>query len=261
LNGPELRQRLPVGESGERLSVRLAVPDRSAADAPAILYLHGFGSRQGGEKGDFFRARALADGLPFCSFDARGHGDSEGSISELSLSRNLEDLATVRSWLEGESYERIALFGSSMGGATALWHAARHPDGILAAAHIAPAVAMLAGLERWAGPEGLARWRSEGRTRFTSELVDSDLGWGLVEDLRRYPLEELSSSYRTPTILFQGRLDASVDWRDVDRFARAARRAPVELVLYERGDHRLLDRLDEIWTRARDLFLRQARGA
>lgn len=259
MSAPEAFCALDVG--GVRLAVRLVEPEAPRAGAPAILYLHGFGSRQDGEKGSFFRQRAVGDGFAFCSFDARGHGASEGSLGEVSLSRGLEDLEAVRDWLAGRGHGRIALFGSSMGAATALWHAARRPDGIAAAAHVAPALGMLAGLERWAGPEGLERWRREGSIRFRNALVDTDLAWSVIEDLRGYRFEELCAAYRTPTVLFQGKLDASVDWRDVERFAREARRAEVDLVLWERGDHRLLDRLDEIWARARTRFLAESAPA
>jgi uncharacterized protein len=171
-------------------------------------------------------------------------------MRELTLGRGLEDVAAVRGWLAGRGYRRCALFGSSMGGATALWHAARHPEGVAAAVHIAPAVAMLGWLERWAGPAGLERWRREGTIRYADERVDCQLGWPLIEDLREYRLDELVASYRTPTLLFQGRRDATVDWRDVAGFAARVRPGVVELVTFEDGDHRLIEHLPELWRRA-----------
>ncbi len=171
-------------------------------------------------------------------------------MRELTLSHGLEEVAAVRAWLAARGYRRFALFGSSMGGATALWYAARHPEAVAAAVHIAPAVAMLAGLERWAGEAGLERWRREGTIRFANELVDCELGWPLIEDLRRHPVEELTASYRTPTLVFQGRRDATVDWRDVANFAAGVAPGVVELVTFEDGDHRLIDHLPELWRRA-----------
>jgi pimeloyl-ACP methyl ester carboxylesterase len=215
-----------------------------------VLYLHGFGSVQSGEKATFFRARALESGLAFCSFDFRGHGESEGSMRDLTLARNLEDVAAVRAWLAARGRERVALFGSSMGGATALWYADLHPEGVAAAVHIAPAVGMLSGLERWAGAEGLERWRRDGTIRFRNEMVEADLGWGLVEDLRDRDVEALARRTQVPTLFFQGKRDATVDWNDVARFAEVAPPGAIELVLYADGDHRLVDRKDDLWRRA-----------
>jgi pimeloyl-ACP methyl ester carboxylesterase len=160
----------------------------------------------------------------------------------------------VRGWLAARGRERVVLFGSSMGGATALWFADADPGGILAAVHVAPAVGMLGGLERWAGAGGLERWRREGTIRFRNEMVEADLGWELVEDLRRRDVDALARRTRVPTLFLQGRRDATVDWRDVARFAAAAPPGAIELVLYEDGDHRLTDRKDELWRRALDFL-------
>lgn len=236
----------------ERLAVRF---ERPGDDPPlVIVYAHGFGSTQGGEKAELFRARALARGWAFCSFDFRGHGASGGSMRELTFSRNLADLAAVRSWVQRRRVERLALFGSSMGGAVALWSAAVDPAGVISTAQIAPALGMAAGMERWAGPERLERWRREGEIEFGNALVSTHLGWALMEDLRRYPAAELARRHAVPTVLFQGRLDDTVDWQDVAAFAEAAAPGTVDLRLFDDGDHRLLDRKELLWSAAAELF-------
>lgn len=225
------------------LSLRLASPE-GAARSPGILYLHGFASAQAGEKADFFRERALAAGYRFASFDFRGHGNSGGSLSDLTLSRNLEDLERVRAEL---GWQRFALIGSSMGGATALWYAAQHPERVAAALLIAPALEMEKGLLTWAGPERAAQWEKEGRLRFDNGFVESDLAWPLIEDLRRYPRAQLQEQLQTPTLIFQGRMDASVPYADVVDFVARCRHRRIELRLYADGDHRLTDRKEDLW--------------
>ncbi len=234
--------------------MRLDAPSGDPGETPAILYLHGFGSSQSGEKASFFRARAREEEWAFCSLDFRGHGLSGGSMRDLSLSRNLDDVGAAHALLAGLGYRNIFLFGSSMGGATALWYAARHPEELRAAAHIAPAVGLLRGLELWAGEEGMARWMRDGAIRFRNDLVECDLGWKLVEDLRSYSIGDLVESYRTPTILFQGQRDATVDWRDVAAFAERCDGKWVRLELFAEGDHRLIDRLPALWSSARRHF-------
>jgi pimeloyl-ACP methyl ester carboxylesterase len=253
--------RLPEARpGGAELAVRLERPAGDPAREPfAILYLHGFGSAQAGEKGTFFRERAVEAGFAFCSFDFRGHGESGGSLEDLTLSRNLEDVARVRSWLAAErGYRRIVLVGSSMGGATALWSAAREPRGVLGCAAIAPALSMLADLESWAGPDGLETWERAGRLHLSNDQVDAAFRWDLIEDLRRYPLEALLAAHRGPCLIFQGREDPTVDWRVVADFARRARRGSVEMLLYDDGDHRLLDRKPELWDRLAAFLARLA---
>lgn len=225
----------------------------------ALLYLHGFGSSHSGEKATHFRGRALARGIPFCSFDFRGHGGSDGDLGALTFTRNLEDVARVHAFLAGRGHSRVVLLGSSMGGATALAHAYRRraAGDVVACLLIAPAVGMGGALERWAGPEGMATWRRDGRIRFTSELVDAELGWELIEDLRRHDFTRVARELATPTLILQGGRDASVDARDVVAFVESAAPGLVELVLWPDGDHRLLARKGELWTRMAEFLTRR----
>ncbi|MEO7794822.1 MAG: alpha/beta fold hydrolase [Thermoanaerobaculia bacterium] len=249
--GLEIRESLPVSDSDgqpSHLAVRLTIPEGGRRARFAFLYVHGFGSAQAGEKADFFRARATARGIPFCSFDFQGHGQSGGTMRELTFSRNLSDLSAVHDFLVDRGLGEVVLIGSSMGGATALWHAARRPTRVLASLLIAPAVGMGRGLERWAGAEGLERWRREGTIRYSNALVEADLGWGLVADLRRFDLEVLSAAYRTPTLVLQGKLDDTVDHREVARFVARSPGGLLRLKLYEEGDHRLTGLKEELWS-------------
>jgi pimeloyl-ACP methyl ester carboxylesterase len=259
LTAVDRRERLTLtGPDGEtsHLALRLSEPAGGRRSRFAFLYLHGFGSTQSGEKADFFRARAAAAGLPFCSFDFQGHGESGGTMRGLTFTRNLADVATVHDYLDGRGWSAVVLIGSSMGGAAALWHAARRPATVLANLLIAPAVGMGRGLERWAGSEGLARWRREGSIRYANELVEADLGWDLVADLRRYDLEVLSTGFRTPTLVLQGKLDATVDYREVTRFVARTPGGLFRLRLFEDGDHRLTGRKEELWSEMCDFLVR-----
>jgi pimeloyl-ACP methyl ester carboxylesterase len=244
-------ERIPIlleGREPSHLAVRLDTPPQGDPPAPfCFLYLHGFGSDQSGEKADFFRAGALAAGLPFCSFDFQGHGQSGGALHDLSMTRNLADLGRVQEWLRERGHEKLCLIGSSMGGGVALWHAALHPESIVAGLHIAPALELEKLLLLWAGPERTQRWQATGTIHFQNDLVATDLDWSLVEDLRTYPLDDLLVRYQTPTLLLQGRRDESVPWRGVADFAARCAFTGIDLHLFADGDHRLLDRKERLW--------------
>jgi pimeloyl-ACP methyl ester carboxylesterase len=248
----QVRERLAVSAWSQpsSLAVRLDVP-RPANGRPArfcVLYLHGFGSAQSGEKAEFFRQHAIERGWPFCSFDFQGHGESGGTLRELTFSRNLDDVARVHDFLAERGLGEVVLIGSSMGGATALWHAARRPESVFAGMHIAPAIGMRRALERWAGAKGMERWKREGKIAYANGPVDTELDWELMEDLRRFDVEVLASGCRTPTLLLQGKNDKSVDYRDVVKFVARAPGGFITMRLYDDGDHRLVDRKDELWT-------------
>jgi len=248
-------ERIPIlagtqeaGQETSHLAVRFDTPPEGETPSPfTFLYLHGFGSDQSGEKADFFRARALEAGFPFCSFDFQGHGQSGGALHDLSMTRNLEDLGRVQAWLRERGHEQLCLLGSSMGGGVALWHAALHPESIVAGLLIAPALELERALLLWAGVERTRLWEETGTIHFQNDLVSTDLDWSLVEDLRRYPLDDLLTRYRTPTLLLQGRRDESIPWRGVADFATRSTFNVIDFHLFADGDHRLLDRKDRLW--------------
>lgn len=217
------------------------------ADILCLLYLHGFGSVQTGEKADFFRQHAQESGFAFCSFDFQGHGQSGGTMQGLTLTRNLQDVARVYAYVREKGYHQVCLLGSSMGGGTALWYSALHPDEVVAGLHIAPAIQFERGLITWAGPERCRLWQETGTIHFENDLVSCELGWELIEDLRRYAVEDLLEMYRTPALLLQGKLDTSVPWKDVADFATRCAYPGIELHLFADGDHRLTDRKDRLW--------------
>ncbi|HTQ79648.1 MAG TPA: alpha/beta fold hydrolase [Thermoanaerobaculia bacterium] len=240
---------LANGRPASHLAVRYEAPERLAGPkAPlCILYLHGLGSVQNGEKAEFFRHAALSAGYAFCSFDFQGHGASGGGLHEITLSRNLADVELVWQYLAGHGHARICLLGSSMGGGTALWFSALHPERVVAGLHIAPALELERGLLAWAGTERARIWQETGTIHFVNELVATDLGWGLIEDLRIHPVEELRSRYRTPTLLLQGKLDTQVSWKSVVDFATHCPYKEIDLHLFADGDHRLTDRKERLW--------------
>ncbi len=254
-----LELRVP-GVSGEevRLLARLDEPPAGPSRAPMVLYLHGFGSDQWGEKASFFRQAALGEGLGFCSFDFQGHGRSDGRMVDLTLSRQLGDVECVAQMLAARGYGQTVILGSSMGGLTALWHSALHPERVACGLCIAPALSLGSTLMDWAGEAGMKSWREEGVIRVDNEVGSWDLGWEFVSDLETYPVSRLQRLIRRPFLILQGKLDDRVDWRQVLDFIAGCEFEEVELHLFGDGDHRLVDRKARLWQLMRD-YLRYQR--
>lgn len=241
--------RIPIERGGRQVSylaVWLEEPPVPCDGALAVVYLHGFGSYQSGQKATFFRRRMLAHGVAFCSLDFQGHGESGGSLFDLTMSRNLADVGRVHGYLRARGYQRIILMGSSMGGGSALWYAALHPQDIVAGVHLAASVRLHENLLRTLSPEEARRWERDGKMRFTSELVDCEISWNLIEDLRSFQLDRLRSLYRTPTLLVHGKQDDTVPWEQVVDFVTECEYDELEFHLFADGDHRLIDRLEHL---------------
>lgn len=224
----------------------------------AVLYLHGFASSCSGTKADYFRRRFQELGLTVCSFDFQGHGGSGGTMRDLTLSRNLADVARAHAYLREREYRRVLIFGSSMGAATGLWYAALHPQGVAATVSISPALEIEKSLLARVGVEGAERWRRDSTLVLDHPLGPQELGWDLIEDLRAHDRGRLKSSYAVPCLIFQGKHDDSVDWRTTVDFVTGCAFEGIDLYLMADGDHRLVDRLDQLW-RLTVCFL-EARG-
>jgi pimeloyl-ACP methyl ester carboxylesterase len=95
-------------------------------EAPVVVMAHGLSGTRRDGLGPF-AARFAAAGIAALLFDHRGFGDSGGEADRFEPARQLDDwraaIACARS-LPGIDPERVATFGSSMGGGNALAAAA-----------------------------------------------------------------------------------------------------------------------------------------
>jgi alpha-beta hydrolase superfamily lysophospholipase len=112
--------------------------------APIIVMAHGLSGTRRDRLGAFAECFAAA-GIAAFVFDHRGFGDSAGEPDLFVPKRQMEDwraaIAFVRS-LPGVDAERVATFGSSMGGGNALAAAAQDP-------RVAAAISQVPFLDMW----------------------------------------------------------------------------------------------------------------
>jgi alpha-beta hydrolase superfamily lysophospholipase len=230
----------------EYLDFTLTLPNAGRSADTLVIYVHGFASHQKGEKALYLRERWNAAGCAFLAFDHRGHGNSSGHLTELTVTRNLEDLDAILT-AQGMDFKRRVLIGSSMGGQTAAWYTARHPGLLLANLLIAPGFRFLENRIRDLGPEGVEELLREGKMTVRNEWVDVTIGKGLLKDAKRYPVEKLLAAYRTPTLILHGTRDDSVPFEDSVAFTQKSKARPMELLLIAGGDHRLTNHKETLF--------------
>lgn len=237
------------------LDYTLTPPSGGGTAATLVTYLHGFASDQHGDKVLFLRDRFTSIGCAFLAFDHRGHGRSSGTMTELTISRNLEDLEAVLHD-HGRAYARRILVGSSMGGQTAAWYAARHPDEIAANALIAPGFRFIERRKEELGPKGLEQLRKDGRITYRNQWVKATVGPALFDDAGQYTVDRLLPLYRTPALLLHGTEDDSVPFEDSVVFTKLTKARPLELLLIAGGDHRLTDWKETLFSTMEAFFRR-----
>jgi pimeloyl-ACP methyl ester carboxylesterase len=111
----------------------LVLDGEIAGDGPPVVLLHGLSAtRRNVVQG----SRALLRrGYRLIAYDARGHGASSPG-TRYGYPELIEDLEAV---LDDLGLDRVALVGSSMGAATGMAFAMRHPERVAAVVQITPA--------------------------------------------------------------------------------------------------------------------------
>jgi alpha-beta hydrolase superfamily lysophospholipase len=237
-----VRLDLPCGEhlAGDYLPTAGAHPDF------AVLWVHGFGSRRGGEKAVAVRHECGRRGWAFAAFDFRGHGESGGTMHGLRASRLLDELGAIRDYLAGHGHTRLGLIGSSMGGFAVSWLAKLNPAATIGLVLLAPALSFLERRHDSLTPEQLAEWKQTDRLRVKNDWVDTEIGYGLLEEQDRFRADDLIAAWATPTLIFHGLADDVVPAAESLSFLRVVGYPRVELRLFKDGDHRLTAYKEEI---------------
>ena len=211
--------------------------DVMAGSSPAYVYLHGMSSTRASEKSDALCERARSRGRAFARFDFRGHGDSSGSMTDLTLTELIEDTTTVLHHM-GPSL----LVGSSLGGLVAAWTAAKNPDVVAGLTMLSPALGFL--------PE-MARSHEEGTTVDLQDSGGEDLVFSprALQDARHYDEATLPQQLSMPILIVHGELDDAVPYQLSQRFFEAIPHDRASFWLVPGGDHGLNLAIGKIYDR------------
>jgi pimeloyl-ACP methyl ester carboxylesterase len=202
----------------------------------SAVYLHGFASSPSSSKATRFGRELAALGVPFACPDL-----NEPDFSTLTVTRMLEQIRAVIDTARSP----VALIGSSLGAFVALHAAAAAGTGTVDRLILmAPALDFGGNRLRQLGEVGIEEWRRSGQLRVHHYASGQprDVGFELFEDAAQY--DALTLEMTLPILAFQGRQDASVDPKLVERWA--ATRPNVRLRLLE-DDHQLTASVDLIW--------------
>jgi len=123
---------------GVRLSVRVQAPTGETARAShadvAVVVVHGFTASAGDANVDAVMVALSDAGYTAITYDARGHGASEGE-STLGVLEQHDVAAAVK--LARDYASRVVLVGTSMGGIAVLRHAAEETNDIVGVVTVA----------------------------------------------------------------------------------------------------------------------------
>jgi pimeloyl-ACP methyl ester carboxylesterase len=241
------------GDPDRLIRGRVTRPGKEPSAQPAVIVVHGF---KGFLRWGFFpelQRRIAARGLLSVAINLSGSGVGEDleSFTEdhafftSTPSRDVEDVERVRAAIEagdvpalgGIDAERLALFGHSRGGGTALLAAERRGD-YRAVATWAAVAATVRFPE-----ETLRAWRAEGVVEIpnarTGQIHRLSTGWLDDAESNAAALDILAACGRsqTPTLLVHGADDESVPFAEGEALLEAFAPELAELIRIEGAGH------------------------
>ncbi|HUU02432.1 MAG TPA: alpha/beta fold hydrolase [Myxococcota bacterium] len=214
------------------LAATLHRPDRPTEGG--VVVCHGMLSSKASQKHSRIARGLCGRGYLALRFDFSGRGESPGDLIGLTFTRQLGECLAAVEALRREGARRVALVGSSMGGAVAVMAAAR--GGVAALATMAAVGHTDLLPERAVGQKGVALWKRKG-----SILLDHQrVGYAWVEDARKIDLISEAAKIDCPWLIMHGECDDVVPPSDgADLQAACRQRAELEIV--PGADHRFSD--------------------
>lgn len=194
-----------------------------------VIACHGMLSSRNGTKVDYLSQLLNDYEIPNLRFDFCGRGDSDGNVSELSYSNQVQDLQAAIEFMVEQGVERIALFGSSMGGAVAYLAAARD-ERVVAISTIAAVAYPELIEERY--PRQTHQWRKKGYL----ELADNTIGMNFLDDARTHNVLSAVAVIQAPVMVIHGINDKIVPVCDAHDIASVANHVFLNIV--DGADHR-----------------------
>lgn len=198
---------LKINSGGFQLAVSIHEPANQVQSATILC--PGFLDSK-----DYPHLVALAEtcaeqGILAARLDPVGTWASDGDESDYSITRYLENIATVDDYLRKTySVDKLLIGGHSLGGFISIIYAAQSPS-VAAVVGLCPPKEMLGTLAK--------NWQKDGVRHSVRDLPDSDgersfdVPWAFIEDSRKYSALEAVKMYKNiPLILLAGSEDTTI---------------------------------------------------
>ena len=211
-------EKISFSSHGQGVAGVLHLPDTE--NPPCVIASHGLFSTKDSEKYVSLGDRFPRQGISLLRFDFRGCGESEGKISDNTVSKRIEDLTMAIGFVRSHPRigPRIGLMGSSLGGYVSLIKAAGEKD--------------IRAVVTWATPftlVGLEEKRGEGEMAF--------LGKEFFRDIKTHDLTPILGK-AVNCLVIHGDRDELVPMEHA-RMIYEGLNEPKKMAIIEGGDHRL----------------------
>jgi hypothetical protein len=169
-----------------------------------VIISHGFLSNKSSRTGVALAQELHKAGISTIAFDFYGHGESEGDIEQLTLSKAVENVLAVYDFITSKGYKQVGLAGSSFSGAVSVIAATKRTFDVLSLK-----CPVFDYQKLWfdrLGENGLIQWKKEG---FVT-LFEKRVSYETYEDAARYAMPFVARCVSAPTLVIHGDKDITV---------------------------------------------------
>jgi len=165
-----------------------------------VILMHGFVSSK---ENNYMVAEALQESnIDSLAFDFNGHGGSDGDFADFTLTKAIEDCKAAVEFAKSKGYERIGLFGFSIGGFVAL---GAMKNGVKADSAVL--CAPLSDFHAIFGRVDLKEWKESGMLRAPNLGLSIRLNYSFYEDGMNHNSYESYSKVTVPMLIVHGTND------------------------------------------------------
>lgn len=205
-----------ASRDGTRLCGILVTLDK--AERVGAVLAHGI-TVEKNEDGFYTRlAKVLAEArVPSLRFDFRGHGESDGEPSEMTIKGEIEDLAAAIDHVQELGWKRVAIVGTSFGGGVAVLYAYHHPDKVSCLSLLSPVLDYgrtflnpeTEWAQEWFTHEALRRAKTTG----VLDLDGFPLGAKLLDEFKELNPGTTLLNLAVPALIIHGSDDSMVPFQ------------------------------------------------
>ena len=216
-----MKEKIYLENGGNQLYGLLEGPETNGEKIPLVLIMHGY--MEHSRMHPFYDlVRALwAEGFATLRFDFNGHGRSEGTLADMTMSKNIADGECFYQYAKSlEQFSEIIPMGYSMGALVAGRLAVAHAEEVKRFVMMSPAANIRTRAMRgnYFGllfdPEDLPDVLTDG------EIV---LGKAFIEEAQRFDVYDFLKDYDGDVLLVFGEQDKNVEREQTDQYRQVLR--------------------------------------
>ncbi len=196
-----------------------------------VIIAHGYMSHKGSRTGTELAKRLNAEGISTINLDLYGHGESDGDITSLTVSKALESMLVVYDFIKNENYSKIGVVGSSFSGILSIALTTKRKIDVISIK--CPVTDYKRLWEERLKEDGLKEWKEK---EFL-EPFGKKLHYGIYADSLQFNPEELGGKITCPILIIHGDKDTTIPLKHSQDFLPLVTSTEKKLHIVPNADH------------------------